>query len=135
MKHDEWIEQVQHRARLSSHGQAERATRATLETLTEHLAGEEATALAAQLPLEMGEHLRSQWSPRGERSSLEECLRRSNLRVGIDLPVAIFQSRAVIDVLGEAISKAEMDDVRAQLPAEFDRLCEAGSTGHMLETK
>jgi uncharacterized protein (DUF2267 family) len=33
MKHDEFIGQVQHRARLSSRGATERATRATLETL------------------------------------------------------------------------------------------------------
>ena len=58
MKHDEFIGQVQHRARLSSRGAAERATRATLEPLAERLAGGEADDLAAQLPLELGEHLR-----------------------------------------------------------------------------
>ena len=52
MKHDEFIGQVQHRARLSSRGEAERATRATLETLAERLAGGEEQDLAAQLPAE-----------------------------------------------------------------------------------
>jgi uncharacterized protein (DUF2267 family) len=135
MKHDEFIGQVQHRARLGSRGQAERATRVTLETLAERLAGGEAKDLAAQLPLEIGEHLTGQWSAIGERFSLEEFFRRVSLREGVDLPDAIFHATAVIEVLSEAVSKGEMDDVRAQLPAEFDRLFEAGGTGHMPEAE
>jgi uncharacterized protein (DUF2267 family) len=38
MKHDEFIGQVQHRARLSSRGDAKRASWATLQTLGERLA-------------------------------------------------------------------------------------------------
>lgn len=135
MKHDEFIGQVQHRARLGSRGEAERATRATLETLAERLAGGEAKDLAAQLPLEIGEHLRGQWSAIGERFSLDEFFRRVSLREGVDLPEAVFHARAVIEVLSKAVSKGEMDDVRAQLPAEFDRLFEAGSIGHMPEAE
>ncbi len=50
MKYDEFISQVQRRANLASREEAERATRATLETLGERLAGGEAKDLAAQLP-------------------------------------------------------------------------------------
>ncbi len=135
MKHDEFIGQVQHRARLSSRGAAERATRATLETLAERLAGGEAKDLAAQLPLEIAEHLRGQWSALGERFSLDEFFRRVSLREGVDLSDAVFHARAVIEVLSEAVSRGEMDDVRAQLPTEFDRLFESGSTGHMPEAE
>ncbi len=135
MKHDEFIGQVQHRARLSSRGAAERATRATLETLAERLAGGEAKDLAAQLPLEIAEHLRGQWSALGERFSLDEFFRRVSLREGVDLSDAVFHARAVIEVLSEAVSQGEMDDVRAQLPTEFDRLFESGSTGHMPEAE
>lgn len=49
MRYDEFIGQVQHRAGLGSHAEAERATRATLETLAERLAGGEAHDLAARL--------------------------------------------------------------------------------------
>ena len=133
MKHDEFIGQVQHRARLSSRGEAERATRATLETLAERLAGGEAKDLAAQLPPEIGDHLRGQWSAMGESFSLGEFFRRVSQREGVDPPAAVFHARAVIEVLSEAVSQGELDDVRAQLPAEYDRLFEAGSTGHMPE--
>ncbi len=133
MKHDEFIGQVQHRARLSSRGEAERATRATLETLAERLAGGEARDLAAQLPQEIGEHLRREWSGLGERFDLVEFFRRVSLRESVEYQDAVFHARVVIEVLGQAVSKGEMDDVRAQLPAEFDRLFEAGSTGQMAQ--
>jgi uncharacterized protein (DUF2267 family) len=132
MKHDEFIGQVQHRARLSSRGAAEQATRATLETLAERLAGGEAKDLAAQLPQGIDTHLRNKRSEEmGEHFSLEEFFRRVSQREGVDLPKATYHARVVIEVLGEAVSKGEMDDVHAQLPAEFDRLFEAGSHGHM----
>jgi uncharacterized protein (DUF2267 family) len=127
MKHDEFIRQVQHRARLSSRGEAERATHATLETLAERLTGGEAKDMASQLPHELGQHLRRDWSGTGERFSLEEFFQRVSVREGVELPEAVSHARAVIEVLSEAVSKGEMDDVRAQLPAEFDRLFEAGS--------
>ena len=57
MQHDEFIGEVQARARLSSRGDAERATRAVLETLGERLAGGQPHNLAAQLPEEIGRHL------------------------------------------------------------------------------
>ena len=57
MKYDEFIGQVQHRAGLGSHTEAECATRATLETLAERLAGGEAHDLAAQLPPELARSL------------------------------------------------------------------------------
>jgi uncharacterized protein (DUF2267 family) len=126
MKHDEFIGQVQHRARLSSRGEAERAVRATLETLAERLSGGEAEDLAAQLPLEIGHHLRGPWSAQGERFPLDEFFRLVSLREGVDLPAAVFHARAVIEVLSEAVSTGEMDDVRAQLPAEYERLFDSG---------
>ncbi len=44
---------VQHRVRIGSRGEVERATRAMLETLAERLVGNEAHDLAAQLPPEL----------------------------------------------------------------------------------
>lgn len=134
MKHDEFIGQVQHRARLSSRGEAERATRATLETLAERLAGGEADDLAAQLPPEIAHHLKSACAGMGERFSLHEFFQRVAQREGVDVAKATYHARAVMEVLNEAVSTGEMDDVRAQLPAEFAKLFEAGSTGHMPES-
>lgn len=52
MQHDVFIGQVQQRAKLPSRGDAERATRAALETLGERIPSGFATNLAAQLPVE-----------------------------------------------------------------------------------
>ncbi len=126
MKHDEFIGQVQHRARLSSRGDAEMTTRATLETLAERLAGGEANDLASQLPRGIAKYLRTGLAGEGERFSVEEFFERVSRREGVDLPKAIYHARAVIAILYEAVSPGEMADVRAQLPAEYARLFEQG---------
>ncbi|MBE3559394.1 MAG: DUF2267 domain-containing protein [Ktedonobacteraceae bacterium] len=131
MKHDEFIGQVQNRAKLPSRGDAERAVRATLETLGERLSGGEANDLASQLPPELGRHLRGPMAGLGERFSLHEFFQRVSLREGTDLPAATYHARAVVEVLKEAVAPGEIRDVQAQLPTEFRRLFEAGSQGEM----
>ncbi len=85
MKHDEFIGQVQHRARLGSRGAAERATRATLETLAERLVGGEAKDLASQLPQGIAEYLRGPLAGVGEHFSLDDFFWRVGLREGVDI--------------------------------------------------
>jgi uncharacterized protein (DUF2267 family) len=131
MKYDEFIGQVQNRARLSSREEAVKAIRATLETLAERLAGGEPKDLAAQLPEEIGAYLQHEKAGTGERFSLDEFFKRVSEREGADLPVSVYHARVVIEVLTEAVTRGQMNDVRAQLPEEFDRLFEAGSQGAM----
>jgi uncharacterized protein (DUF2267 family) len=134
MEHDEFIGQVQHRARLASRGDAERATRATLERLAERIADGAAGNLAAQLPREIGEHLRRrapEQAGTGEQFSLDEFFARVAEREGVDLPEAAFHARVVVEVVDEATQGSVIEKVREQLPAEFDRLFTAGSTGRM----
>lgn len=50
MKFDDFTEKVQHKAKQTTTGEAIAAIRATLETLAERTAGDEAENLAAQLP-------------------------------------------------------------------------------------
>ena len=135
MKYDAFIGQVQHLARLSSRGEAERAVRATLETLAGRLAGGEANDLASQLPSEIAIHLRKYGAGIGERFSLKEFFQRVSDREGTNLPEAIFHARAVMEVLGSAVTPGEIADVRAQLPAEFDQLFEAGKSGQVPTTE
>jgi uncharacterized protein (DUF2267 family) len=49
------------------------------------------------------------------------------VREGVDMPQAIYHVRATIGVLQEALSKGETFDIRAQLPAEYNRLFETGN--------
>jgi uncharacterized protein (DUF2267 family) len=130
VQHDEFIGKVQAAARLPSRGDAEKAARATLETLGERLAGGEPGNLAAQLPQEIGRYLEEREGT-AERFGLDDFFNRVSERSGADLPGATHQARAVVAVLGEAVSEGELDDVRQQLPEEFTPLFESGSEGAM----
>jgi uncharacterized protein (DUF2267 family) len=134
MDHDEFIGQVQHRARLGSRGEAERATRATLETLAERMADGAAKNLAAQLPAEIAGHLRRhapEEAGTGEQFSLGDFFERVTEREAVDQPDAAFHARAVLEVTDEATTGGLMIKVREQFPDEFDRLFDAGSDGRM----
>jgi uncharacterized protein (DUF2267 family) len=124
MTFDQIIGQVQNRGHLASREDAERAVRATLETLAERLAGGEAEHLAAQLPRELGLHL-TRSDGAFERLGLDDFYRRVSEREGAELPEAVHHAKAVIGVLREAVSAGEFEDVRSQLPKEFDHLLEA----------
>ena len=129
MRYDEFVGQVQHRARLGTEGDAVRAIHATLETLGERLFGGEAHNLAAQLPVEIGAYLKR--AEGGESFDLDEFFDRVSMREGVDLPVAVYHARVVMEVLTEAVSPGVLDKVRDQLPDEYDKLFQAGSRGKM----
>ena len=133
MKYDEFLVQVQHRAGLGSHAEAERATRATLETLAERLAGGEAHDLAAQLPPELARYLELPDAGIGAKLTLDEFFELVSEREGVDLPDAAFHARVVIAVLTEAVSMGEIKDVRAQLPAAFAQLFNVENEGDLPE--
>ena len=133
MKYDEFIAQVRHRARLSSHAEAERATRATLETLAERLAGGEAHDLASQLPRELANALQLPDAGIGAKLTLDEFFELVSEREGVDLPDAAFHARVVIGVLTEAVSQGEIKDVLVQLPAAFAQLFEVENEGDLPE--
>lgn len=125
MTYDEFVGQVQHRARLASTGEATRAIRVTLRTLGERLQGGAAGNLAAQLPEEIGLYLLE--SVYQDAFSVDEFFQRVAIdEGGIGIPEAIFHARQVIDVVREAVSPGALAHVRAQLPPEYNRLFEAG---------
>jgi len=133
LRYDEFIGQVQHRARLSSRAEAERATRASLETLAERLVGGEAHDLAAQLPPEIARYLQQPDAGIGAKLTLDEFFELVSAREGVDLPDATFHARVVIGLLTEAVSMGEIKDVRVQLPADFDQLFNEENEGDLPE--
>jgi uncharacterized protein (DUF2267 family) len=132
VKYDEFIKEVQTRGHMESREEAERATRATLETLAERLAGGEPHDLASQLPPELAEHLRYEGEETANPFSLDEFFERVTERdEGVDQPRAVYHARVVMEVVGDAVTKGEMDHVRSQLPEEYEPLFRAGSQGEM----
>ncbi|GLZ03117.1 hypothetical protein Acsp03_05840 [Actinomadura sp. NBRC 104412] len=132
MQHDDFIGQVQNRARLPSRGDAERACRATLETLGERIPEGLADNLAAQLPVEIGEHLRRTeiYGGRGsgERFDRHDFIERISSRSGADEPKAAFLARAVLEVTDEATEGGIMDRIYSSLSPDIRELVAAGST-------
>ncbi len=133
MQYKEFLGQVHQRARVDSLDKATAAVRATLTVLGQRLAGGEPDNLAAELPDEIGRYLQEA-APRGQSFGFQEFMERVSKEEGVDMPVAVHHARAVISVLQEAVSAGEIDDVRAQLPDEFDPLFESGSEGTLGET-
>jgi uncharacterized protein (DUF2267 family) len=132
VKYDEFIKEVQDRGHMDSRGEAEQATRATLEALAERLAGGEPHDLASQLPPELAQYLRYEKEETSNPFSLDEFFERVNERdEGVDLPRAVYHARVVIGVLQDAVARGEIAHVRSQLPAEYSPLFEAGSQGQM----
>ena len=130
MTYDEFVGQVQSRAKLASTGEAVAAIRATLETLAERLAANAPEKLAAQLPREIGEYLRiSSTAGTGESFPLNEFFKRVAAREKVDEPDSVYHARVVIEVLCEAVSGGEIQKVLAQLPEDYFTLFESGSVG------
>lgn len=120
MKQDEFVARVRELAELETNEEAERAVRATLETLRERLAGNEPNNLADQLPPEIAEPLRGEGGR--DNFSLAEFYRRVSEKEGTEEPEAIRHARAVAAVLQAAVTTGEMDDVRDQLKPEYAEL-------------
>jgi CBS domain-containing protein/uncharacterized protein (DUF2267 family) len=119
MTYDRFVKRVQSLGSLPSLGAAIAAIHATLTTLGERLHGNEGRQLASQLPREIGTFV---GSPTASRFSLADFYARVASRAGIRSTEAEIQARVVMRVLAEAISPGEMEDVLAQLPAEYDEL-------------
>jgi uncharacterized protein (DUF2267 family) len=103
---------------------AERALRATLETLAERLAQGEADDLAAELPPEVAAWLHT--TTPAEGFDVDEFLRRVADRAGVDLATAERYARASFTALGQAVSAKEFRDMAAELPRDFARLLPRG---------
>lgn len=130
MQTQEFLGRVQSAAHLPSLDAAIRATRATLETLAERLGPDDARHLGAQLPHEIQLYLRGVGTPMPEVFSSDEFLERVCAREGVAMPNSTHHARAVIGVLTEAVSQAEIRDVLNRLPDDYRRLFEA-SEGKM----
>lgn len=127
MNYDQFVGEVQHKARLGSTGEAVAAIRATLTTLADRLTPDMAENLAAQLPREIGRYLLEGRGP--QRFSPEELVNRVAEREVADPPRAAYHIRAVMDVLRGAVSEGQWEKLRAQLPEEWEDILEAGPFG------
>jgi len=120
MKGDQFIAEVRNLADLANNEEAEKATRATLETLRERLAGNEPSNLAAQLPPEIAPYVEG--SGGQDSFGVDEFYSRVAQKESISQDEAVKHARAVATVLQTAVTGGEIDDVRSQLGNEYKEL-------------
>src|ERR1700710_2813731 len=123
MDYDTFVTTVARLARTDRAG-TERAIRATLQTLAEHVTREEARQVAGLLPVEVGAWLHtSSWG--AQRFDVDEFVRRISERAEVDLSTAQRYAAAVFTALSQAVPK-EYDNIVAQLPRDFTPLLSRG---------
>jgi uncharacterized protein (DUF2267 family) len=120
MKGEQFIAEVRNLAEVASNEEAQKATRATLETLKERLAGNEPSNLAAQLPPEIAPYVEGEGGR--EAFSVEEFYGRVAQKEGVGNDEAVKHARAVATVLQTAVTGGELEDVRSQLGDEYKEL-------------
>ena len=120
MKGEQFLAEVKNLAELDTNEDAQKAIRATLETLKERLAGNEPSNLAAQLPPEIAPYVEGDGGR--EAFSLEEFYNRVAQKQGVDHDEAVRHARAVATVVQTAITGGELDDVRSQLGDDYEEL-------------
>lgn len=120
MQADEFVRRVQVQAKIATGDAALKVIEAALETLGERIRRDERRDLAAQLPDQLKAYLNKRQET--TRFDLEEFYNRVAGRSELGLPAAILQSQAVIDVLQQAVSPGQLQDIRRQLPAEYEEL-------------
>lgn len=122
MDYSDFIGQVQHRLQLGKQGQAVRAIRATLTTLGERLQEGEAKDLAGPLPMEIDWYLIHADS--GQRFHFDEFVDRVAERETIDRQKSLFHAQGVMSLVAEVVPAGEFEQIRGQLPEEYDPLFE-----------
>jgi uncharacterized protein (DUF2267 family) len=100
---------------------AERAARATLETLAERISGGQARDLAAELPHDVRGWLLSGGGD-AEPFDAREFVRRVAERAGVDTDTAERHIRAVLVALARLVRHDEVADLIAELPADYQPL-------------
>ena len=122
MKQEEFRQAVKTRIGVVHNDQADEIIGAVLSTLSARISDEEAQHLAAQLPEPYKTVVRSE--NRQETFALEEFFARIAGELRLGRGPATRYAQAVLDVLNEAVTTGELQDVMAQLPDEFGVLFE-----------
>ena len=120
MDFSDFIGEVQHRLDLGRQGEALRAIRAVLWTLGERIQEGEATDLAGPLPMDVDWYL--QGAESGERFDYDEFLDRVSERASVERDDANFYAQAVVALVADLVSGSEVEQVRQQLPEDFEPL-------------
>ncbi len=131
MEYNEFITHVQSLAQSNDREEAERATRATLETLKERVPGDEAQEIAAELPQELGQSLQGREGQSSESFNLQEFITRVSLRENIEPTTTAIHVRAVFAVLQNAINPEKFAKFHHHFSHDYEELFATSPTGEV----
>lgn len=129
MRYDEFVARVQELGSIEEREATERVTKVTLGQLARLLEPGEAQNLASQLPDGLKRPVLDAADDQAEMK-LDDFFEEVRKASGADMyTVGERRARAVIEVLGESITRGEIQDVFNQLPGEFLELFPAKQHG------
>jgi uncharacterized protein (DUF2267 family) len=120
MKYDDFLKRVGERTGATSPDEAEQTAMTVLQVLSERLAGGEPKDLLSQLPKELKEQVLP--VPEAEPLDPDEFVERVASELGISTEEARERVRGVFDVLRDAVTPGELEDVLSQLDREYAEL-------------
>lgn len=127
MQYPEFIHKVKEQLGVQTEEEVLDITRAFLHTLTEHLAGNAADNLGAQLPAQLLDIIR-ELSPeqrdQGQRFKLTEFYQRVADKAGVDEETGQRYTQQFMQVFGRMITEGELYKLRITLSEDYAPLFE-----------
>ena len=125
-RYERFIVTIQQRTGVSW-AKAEKAARATLETLGERISRGQARDLAEELPAEPRAWLLGSGGPNAEPLDAAGFVRGVAEREGVDPEIAEQHARAVFVALARLVRRQEISDMLAELPEDYAPLLEGAA--------
>ena len=122
MQYPEFIHEAREQLGVSSEQEVLDITRAFLHTLTDHLAGNAADNLGAQLPaplLDIIREIRPEERDQGQRFDLTEFYQRIAKRLGVDDATGERYTNQFAGIFKRMITDGELQKLISTLPANF----------------
>ena len=125
MQYNEFIHTAKERLGVGSAEEVMNIARAFFHTLTDHMAGNAADNLAAQLPAELA-HLIREINPedrdQGERFKLPEFYERVSNRAGVGADKGQKYTQTLMTLLSQMVTEGEIIKIRKILSADYAEL-------------
>lgn len=122
MQYNEFIHEAKAALHLDSESEVLNVARAFLHTLTEHLAGNAADNLAAQLPAPLRDiihELSPEERDQGQRFKLTEFYERVADSAGVDAETGKRYTHAFMAVFGRMITRGEFEKIERTLSDDY----------------
>lgn len=127
MQYPEFIHEAKQKLGVDTEQDALNVTRAFLHTLTEHLAGNAADNLGAQLPgplLDIIRELPPEARDQGQRFKLTEFYERVANKLGVDVETGQRYTHQFMQVFGPMVTEGELHKIKITLSDDYAPLFE-----------